>query len=170
MLPRQRNHRQRPWQQGLWLQIFWTWLLPRQVTKIIRKFRVPIQLLCTLYTQPLNQTLKRFNYCTLKFLKLLRHTPASGPENEGCGCDTYQFGCCPDGVTVAKGPNLQGCHCQYSKYGCCGDGQTAATGPDQGGCDCSTSKYGCCPDGQTEAKGDKFFGCTDVPENRQGKS
>lgn len=100
---------------------------------------------------------------------LHRHTPAQGGEFEGCPCHTYQFGCCPDGVTIATGPNLQGCVCQQSKYGCCGDEVTAARGPNMDGCDCSNSKYGCCPDGVTESQGKNFLNCTDIPENRQGR-
>lgn len=114
---------------------------------------------------------KRFSIIYNSYILYLlhRHTEASGAEFEGCLCHTYQFGCCPDGVTIARGPNGQGCRCQQSKHGCCGDERTHATGPNQQGCDCSTSKYGCCPDGQTEATGPKFQGCTDLPENKQGK-
>ncbi len=67
---------------------------------------------------------------------------------EGCPCDTYDFGCCPDGVSVAQGPKLEGCSgCESSDFGCCEDGFTAATGPDFQGCGCAGSKFGCCPDG-----------------------
>lgn len=100
--------------------------------------------------------------------KIHRHTPATSAGDDACHCSTYQFGCCPDGVSIAIGPNQLGCHCKHSAYGCCGDGVSPAFGPDRFGCTCATSAYGCCPDGKTEAKGTKFLGCTDAPEDRQG--
>lgn len=96
---------------------------------------------------------------------IIRYTPASGPNYEGCPCYTYQFGCCPDGKTIAKGPRQQGCSCSDTEFGCCSDGETVADG---NGCDCSASKYGCCADGIAEAKGSEFEGCEDKPEDLQG--
>ena len=56
-------------------------------------------------------------------------TPASGPgEFSGCGCDTFEFGCCPDGVTAAAGPALEGCPDCNSEEGCCPDGLTPKSG------------------------------------------
>ena len=56
-------------------------------------------------------------------------TAASGPgEFSGCGCDTFEFGCCPDGVTAASGPGLEGCLDCNSEEGCCPDGLTPKSG------------------------------------------
>ena len=67
---------------------------------------------------------------------------------EGCLCPSHDYGCCPDGVTVAQGPKLEGCSgCEASEHGCCEDGFTSASGPDFQGCGCAGSKFGCCPDG-----------------------
>jgi len=47
-------------------------------------------------------------------------TVAEGPNGEGCdGCDTAEFGCCPDMFTPALGPDLAGCDCAASLHGCC---------------------------------------------------
>ncbi|XP_067129548.1 papilin-like isoform X2 [Centruroides vittatus] len=86
-------------------------------------------------------------------------------------CSESEYGCCPDGKTVA-GPNLDDCpaepDCEESYYGCCLDGFTAASGPFGVGCPdittCNETKYGCCSDGNTIAKGPKFQGCPDVRE------
>ena len=43
----------------------------------------------------------------------------------GCPCETFAYGCCPDGITVAQGPNLEGCELKCSsEFGCCSDGLT----------------------------------------------
>lgn len=50
-------------------------------------------------------------------------------------CTTWEFGCCPDNVTLATGPFLQGCsNCSLSEFGCCPDNFTEATGPENEGC------------------------------------
>lgn len=86
------------------------------------------------------------------------HTPAHGPNGEGCCLET-PFGCCLDNVNAARGPNLEGCGCEYSPWACCPDNQTSATGPDNEGCGCQYSPYKCCPDQITPAKGDNYTGC-----------
>lgn len=90
-----------------------------------------------------------------------------GPKFEGCACHTYQFGCCPDGVTIQQGPHGYGCHCAQTKYKCCSDGVTAAQGENFAGCTCATSRYGCCPDGVNDAQGPQFDGCDDIPSTPQ---
>ena len=53
---------------------------------------------------------------------------------EGCyTCDSYEFGCCEDGLTPASGKDFEGCGCESSIYGCCLDGSTA-TGDNFMGC------------------------------------
>ena len=50
-------------------------------------------------------------------------TGALGINFTGCACETFTYGCCMDGITVAQGPNLEGCSCNNS-LGCCPDGVT----------------------------------------------
>ena len=52
-------------------------------------------------------------------------TKAVGSNFTGCPCETFAYGCCPDGITVAEGPNLEGCELNCSsEFGCCSDGIT----------------------------------------------
>ena len=52
-------------------------------------------------------------------------TEASGANLTGCPCESFTFGCCPDGVGISQGPNLEGCHLNCSsEHGCCPDGIT----------------------------------------------
>ncbi|XP_037820569.1 papilin isoform X5 [Lucilia sericata] len=82
-------------------------------------------------------------------------------------CSFSEFGCCPDGKTVASGKNFAGCedvfdpkNCRNSLFGCCNDGRTSATGPDNEGCPaCTYEPYGCCPDNETPAHGPLGEGC-----------
>ena len=63
-----------------------------------------------------------------------QNTPATGENYEGCPCQTFDYGCCKDGETVAQGPKKEGCSgCESSEYGCCPDNFTPATGPDAEG-------------------------------------
>lgn len=92
-----------------------------------------------------------------------KKTPASGPNQDGCGCDTTAHGCCPDMVAIAQGPNFHGCPCESLEYGCCPNSQIPARGPNFVGCTCIESPHGCCPDGQTVALGPNFEGCPSGP-------
>ena len=69
------------------------------------------------------------------------YTPAAGADHEGCGCHTFEFGCCPDQLTVARGANLEGCGCENTAHGCCPDGRTPADGPHYDGCGCQVRFY-----------------------------
>lgn len=92
-------------------------------------------------------------------------------SEEGSGeveaCEESQFGCCPDGITVAEDADGSGCPsltaaCEDSKFGCCPDGNTVAQGADFEGCPsvrCSETMYGCCPDGESPAGGSNGEGC-----------
>ena len=52
-------------------------------------------------------------------------TKAMDVNFTGCPCETFAYGCCPDGNTVAQGPNLEGCEFNCSsEFGCCSDGLT----------------------------------------------
>ena len=51
-------------------------------------------------------------------------TPAQGADNEGCGCQYHDHGCCPDQQTMASGPEYEGCPCHTYPHGCCPDGVT----------------------------------------------
>ncbi|XP_072145613.1 papilin-like [Dermacentor andersoni] len=75
-----------------------------------------------------------------------RHTPAGGPNFEGCICSRLLYRCCPDDVTPAEGPDMASCPCQITEFGCCLDKRTPARGPNLAGCGCDTMPYGCCPD------------------------
>ena len=67
-------------------------------------------------------------------------------------------------MTVAEGPNGEGCDgCDTTEFGCCPDMFTPALGPDHAGCDCAASLHGCCPDGVNEATGPEFEGCPEKP-------
>ncbi|XP_062863790.1 papilin isoform X1 [Trichomycterus rosablanca] len=110
-------------------------------------------------------------------------------------CYQSQFGCCPDGRTLATGFRGQGCTqgptCSSSRYGCCQDGVTDAVGPNKEGCpeyassfpntgaeyapsfpapenvECSKSTYGCCFDGVSPARGANGEGCPTSPGRGQ---
>ncbi|XP_065354306.1 papilin isoform X6 [Calliphora vicina] len=94
-------------------------------------------------------------------------TDATLPEVTVQSCSFSEFGCCPDGKTVASGKNFAGCEnvfdakdCRNSLFGCCHDGRTSATGPDYEGCPaCTSEPYGCCPDNETPAHGPLGEGC-----------
>ena len=59
------------------------------------------------------------------------NTPAQGINFTGCPCETFDHGCCSDGVSVAGGPNKENCPgCAESEFGCCPDNFTPANGPD----------------------------------------
>ncbi|XP_063908340.1 mannan-binding lectin serine protease 1-like [Zophobas morio] len=47
---------------------------------------------------------------------------------------TGTYGCCPNNVTAATGPNNEGCGCEISEYGCCPDGTSEARGRYYEGC------------------------------------
>jgi len=63
------------------------------------------------------------------------------PDSEDCS--QTEYGCCPDGVSVASRPDFDGCqqkdavphgYCVETEFGCCRDGVTAARGPFGRGC------------------------------------
>jgi len=97
----------------------------------------------------------------------------STEEEEGSGeltaCADTEFGCCPDGVTVAADAAGAGCPrlgdaagCEDSEFGCCADGVTEARGPNPvTDCPCSAAEHGCCPDGLRPAAGRHGEGCGD---------
>jgi hypothetical protein len=45
---------------------------------------------------------------------------------QGCPCHTYEYGCCPDGESIARGPAQEGCTCKDREFGCCPDRRTPA--------------------------------------------
>lgn len=90
-------------------------------------------------------------------------TPKTGPNLEGCNCESSTYGCCPDMVNTAGGPNFAGCPCDSLQYGCCPGSSIPAKGPNFEGCSCANTPFGCCPDGNTVAYGPKFEGCPSGP-------
>uniref|UniRef100_A0A915JPK7 Papilin n=1 Tax=Romanomermis culicivorax TaxID=13658 RepID=A0A915JPK7_ROMCU len=50
-------------------------------------------------------------------------------------CNETEFGCCPDGATLATGLYLEGCsNCSETEFGCCPDNYTIATTEDMSEC------------------------------------
>lgn len=90
-------------------------------------------------------------------------TPATGPNQEGCNCESSTYGCCSDMVTTARGPNFQGCPCDSLTFGCCPGSTIPAKGPNFEGCTCADTPFGCCADGITVAYGPRFEGCPSGP-------
>jgi len=109
-------------------------------------------------------------------------------------CGMLEFGCCPDGVSVALGPDNEGCSfnpttlpmeapaamryptaipptvdCRHSDFGCCPDGRTPAADHGRSNCgsSCASSTYGCCKDGVSAASGLDFEGCSEMSSTRQ---
>ncbi|PSN47564.1 hypothetical protein C0J52_19332 [Blattella germanica] len=91
------------------------------------------------------------------------------PKKEPVKCETTEFGCCPDGKSVAQGPFSKGCAqpetCQETEFGCCPDGVSPAEGKKFKGCPpsfCAETLFGCCPDGVRIAEGNDLEGCEEI--------
>ena len=49
--------------------------------------------------------------------------------SQGCPCHTFEYGCCPDGESIARGPAQEGCTCKDREFGCCPDRRTPSQVP-----------------------------------------
>ncbi|KAG8449469.1 hypothetical protein GDO86_016209 [Hymenochirus boettgeri] len=93
------------------------------------------------------------------------HTPASGPEKQGCpvtSCQHSRFGCCPDGITAAQGYDNNGCP-QYYRDASAGRDHSADNTPAISSDQCRVSQYGCCFDNMNKATGPEGEECRNKP-------